>query len=89
MYRFPVSTTYRGSLEPHMSLADAHFVPCVHLHFMSSEKENVEPYLKDNVYANMTSSDAANILASKYRYISEIWNGKNKNNAIWFSVTIK
>ncbi|XP_026730511.1 tether containing UBX domain for GLUT4 isoform X2 [Trichoplusia ni] len=62
------TTPLKETLEPKMTLLDAKFVPCVHLHFKWTEEDpKKEPYLKDDVYSKITASDAACILASKYR----------------------
>lgn len=51
-----------------MTLLEAKFVPCVHMHFKWLEEDKTkQPYLKDEVYQKKTASDAASILASKYR----------------------
>ncbi|GBP19847.1 Tether containing UBX domain for GLUT4 [Eumeta japonica] len=60
------TTPFKESLDPNLTLLDAKLVPCVLIHF-KREKETSEPYLKDEIYTKKTPSDAANILASKYR----------------------
>ncbi|CAH0584307.1 unnamed protein product [Chrysodeixis includens] len=67
--KFHIFTTpLKESLEPKMTLLDAKFVPCVHMHFKWTEEDpQKQPYLKDDVYNQKTASDAAFILASKYR----------------------
>lgn len=47
---------------------EARFVPCVHMHFKWLEEDFDHTYLKEEIYAKTTTSDAASILASKYRY---------------------
>ncbi|CAH0694121.1 unnamed protein product [Spodoptera exigua] len=61
-------TPLKETLDPKMTLLDAKFVPCVHMHFKWIEEDVTrQPYLKDDIYEKRTASDAANILASKYR----------------------
>lgn len=52
-----------------MTLLEAKFVPCVHMHFKWLEESAQPKYLKEEIYTKKTSSDAASILASKYRYV--------------------
>lgn len=52
-----------------MTLLEAKFVPCVHMHFKWLEETGGQGYLKEEIYSKQTSSDAASILASKYRYV--------------------
>ncbi|XP_045766666.1 tether containing UBX domain for GLUT4 [Maniola jurtina] len=61
------TTPLKESLDPKMTLLEAKFVPCVHMHFKWLEESAHATYLKDEIYAKKTSSDAASILASKYR----------------------
>ncbi|XP_021181445.3 tether containing UBX domain for GLUT4 [Helicoverpa armigera] len=61
-------TPLKETLQPKMTLLDAKFVPCVHMHFKWIEEDKMkQPYLKDEIYQKKTASDAASILASKYR----------------------
>lgn len=61
-------TPLKETLDPKMTLLDAKFVPCVHMHFKWIEEDKTkQPYLKDEIYEKKTASDAASILASKYR----------------------
>lgn len=60
-------TPLKETLDPAMTLLEARFVPCVHMHFKWEEEDFEEYYLKEDVYNNTTTSEAANILASKYR----------------------
>ncbi|KAJ8716097.1 hypothetical protein PYW08_013382 [Mythimna loreyi] len=61
-------TPLKETLEPKMTLLEAKFVPCVLMHFKWIEEDKAkQPYLKDEVYKKQTASDAASILASKYR----------------------
>ncbi|XP_047504565.1 tether containing UBX domain for GLUT4 [Pieris napi] len=61
------TTPLKETLDPKTTLLDAKFVPCVHMHFRWLEHSNSNGYLKDEIYLKQTSSDAASILASKYR----------------------
>ncbi|XP_068618408.1 tether containing UBX domain for GLUT4 [Battus philenor] len=61
------TTPLKEPLNPSTTLLEAKFVPCVHMHFKWSEENSSGPYLKDEIYLKKTSSDAASILASKYR----------------------
>ncbi|CAK1586163.1 unnamed protein product [Parnassius mnemosyne] len=61
------TTPLKEPLDPKMTLLEAKFVPCVHMHFKWAEENSGEPYLKEEIYLKKTSSDAASILASKYR----------------------
>lgn len=61
------TTPLKEVLDPTTTLFNAKFVPCVHMHFKWSDDNNREPYLKAEVYLKKTTSDAAGILASKYR----------------------
>ncbi|XP_045515955.1 tether containing UBX domain for GLUT4 [Pieris brassicae] len=61
------TTPLKETLDPKTTLLDAKFVPCVHMHFRWLEGSNSNGYLKDEIYLKQTSSDAASILASKYR----------------------
>ncbi|XP_032520884.2 tether containing UBX domain for GLUT4 [Danaus plexippus] len=61
------TTPLKEMLDPKMTLLEAKFVPCVHMHFKWIEGGAVEPYLKEEIYLKKTTSDAASILASKYR----------------------
>ncbi|KAJ8713500.1 hypothetical protein PYW07_013870 [Mythimna separata] len=61
-------TPLKETLEPKMTLLEAKFVPCVLMHFKWTEEDKIkQPYLKDEIYQKKTPSDAAGILASKYR----------------------
>ena len=65
---FAVITPLKEALEPKMTLLDAKFVPCVLMHFKWMEEDTTkQPYLKEEVYKKKTASEAASILASKYR----------------------
>ncbi|XP_050664406.1 tether containing UBX domain for GLUT4 [Leptidea sinapis] len=61
------STPLKKSLDPKTTLLEAKFVPCVHMHFRWLEENSGSQYLKQEIYSRKTSSDAASILASKYR----------------------
>lgn len=61
------TTPFKEKLDPNLTLSDARFVPCVHMHFKWHEGDSSQRYLKEDVYLKKTSSDAAGILASKYR----------------------
>ncbi|KAI5645389.1 TUG ubiquitin-like domain-containing protein [Phthorimaea operculella] len=64
------TTPLKESLDPKMTLLEAKFVPCVHMHFKWADDDastTTLKYLKDEIYTKQTSSDAASILASKYR----------------------
>ncbi|XP_075979255.1 tether containing UBX domain for GLUT4 [Anticarsia gemmatalis] len=62
------TTPLKETLEPKMTLLEARFVPCVHMHFKWLQEDKTrEPYLKQEIYAKKTAPDAASILASKYR----------------------
>ncbi|KAG6462699.1 tether containing UBX domain for GLUT4 isoform X2 [Manduca sexta] len=61
------TTPLKETLDPKMTLHDAKFVPCVHMHFNWLEENINQMYLKKEIYSKKTSSDAASILASKYR----------------------
>ncbi|CAG4950150.1 unnamed protein product [Colias eurytheme] len=61
------TTPLKESLDPDTTLLDAKYVPCVHMHFRWLEENSGQSYLKDDIYLKQTSSDAASILASKYR----------------------
>ncbi|XP_072947378.1 tether containing UBX domain for GLUT4 [Epargyreus clarus] len=61
------TTPLKESLDPQTTLLAARFVPCVHMHFKWLNDNSNRQYLKDEVYSKKTSSDAASILASKYR----------------------
>ncbi|KAM3966275.1 tether containing UBX domain for GLUT4 isoform 1-T2 [Aphomia sociella] len=61
------TTPLKENLDPKMTLFNAKFVPCVHMHFKWLNENDGEPYLKEEIYSKKTSSDAAGILASKYR----------------------
>ncbi|CAH2039607.1 unnamed protein product, partial [Iphiclides podalirius] len=61
------TTPLREQLNPSTTLLEAKFVPCVHMHFKWSDENSGGPYLKEEIYLKKTSSDAASILASKYR----------------------
>lgn len=67
--KFHVFTTpLKESLDPQMTLMEARFVPCVHMHFKwLEESPTKQSYLKEEIYLKTTPSDAAGILASKYR----------------------
>ncbi|VVC86743.1 unnamed protein product, partial [Leptidea sinapis] len=62
-----ISTPLKKSLDPKTTLLEAKFVPCVHMHFRWLEENSGSQYLKQEIYSRKTSSDAASILASKYR----------------------
>lgn len=67
---FSVTTPLKETLDPKMTLIDAKLVPCVHMHFkLLDDGENEQSYLKEEIYSKKTTSDAARILASKYRYV--------------------
>ncbi|XP_059054017.1 tether containing UBX domain for GLUT4 [Achroia grisella] len=61
------TTPLKETLDPKSTLFDAKFVPCVHMHFKWLDDHNGQPYLKEEIYLKSTNSDAASILASKYR----------------------
>lgn len=62
------TTPLKETLDPKLTLIEAKFVPCVHMHFKWLEDgENSLYYLKEEIYTKKTTSDAASILASKYR----------------------
>lgn len=63
-----VTTPIKESFEPKMTLLDAKFVPCVHMHFkwLNQDIKN-QMCLKHEIYSKLTAPDAASILASKYR----------------------
>ncbi|XP_014368869.2 tether containing UBX domain for GLUT4 [Papilio machaon] len=61
------TTPLKEPLDPSMTLLEAKFVPCVLMHFKWTEENGGKPYLKEDIYLKKTSSDAASILASKYR----------------------
>ncbi|XP_063828194.1 tether containing UBX domain for GLUT4 [Ostrinia nubilalis] len=61
------TTPLKETLDPNMTLIDAKFVPCVHMHFKWLDDNENQTYLKEEIYSKKTSSDAASILASKYR----------------------
>ncbi|XP_052741641.1 tether containing UBX domain for GLUT4 isoform X2 [Bicyclus anynana] len=61
------TTPLKETLDPKMTLLEAKFVPCVHMHFKWLEDSTHPLYLKEEIYTKKTSSDAASILASKYR----------------------
>ncbi|CAH0398754.1 unnamed protein product [Chilo suppressalis] len=61
------TTPLKENLDPNMTLIEAKFVPCVHMHFKWRDEEGNGIYLKEEIYMKKTSSDAAGILASKYR----------------------
>lgn len=61
------STTCRGVFEANTTLLEANFVPCVLLHFKWINRDDNGRCLRDDIYTNTTNSDAASILASKYR----------------------
>ncbi|XP_039755286.1 tether containing UBX domain for GLUT4 isoform X1 [Pararge aegeria] len=61
------TTPLKESLDPAMTLIEAKFVPCVHMHFKWLEDSEHPTYLKEEIYTKKTSSNAASILASKYR----------------------
>lgn len=62
-----VTTPLKENLDPEMTLLQANFVPCVHLHFKWWSDTGSQICLKEEIYQQQTSSDAASILASKYR----------------------
>ncbi|XP_041987500.1 tether containing UBX domain for GLUT4 [Aricia agestis] len=61
------STPLKETLDPKMTLLEAKFVPCVLMHFKWADDTCNQQYLKEEIYSQKTSSDAACILASKYR----------------------
>ncbi|XP_073947189.1 tether containing UBX domain for GLUT4-like [Choristoneura fumiferana] len=61
------TTPLKETLDPKITLLEAKFVPCVHMHFKWIQEEANAKYLKEEIYSKTTSSDAASILASKYR----------------------
>lgn len=61
------TTPLKETLDLNMTLLDAKFVPCVHMHFKWLEEDTRQGYLKKEIYEKRTTSDAASILASKYR----------------------
>ncbi|XP_049874062.1 tether containing UBX domain for GLUT4 isoform X2 [Pectinophora gossypiella] len=66
--RFHIFTTpLKEALDPNMTLLEAKFVPCVHMHFKWLEGMGSKTYLKGEIYTRQTSSEAASMLASKYR----------------------
>ncbi|CAG9793879.1 unnamed protein product [Diatraea saccharalis] len=61
------TTPLKETLDPNMTLIEAKFVPCVLMHFKWTDEQGEDTYLKAEIYTKKTSSDAAGILASKYR----------------------
>ncbi|CAH2091124.1 unnamed protein product [Euphydryas editha] len=61
------TTPLKETLDPKITLLEAKFVPCVHMHFKWLEDNSGPPYLKEEIYSKKTTNDAAYILASKYR----------------------
>lgn len=61
------TTPLKEILDSNTTLMDARFVPCVHMHFKWLEEKPGQAYLKKEIYSKKTTSDAASILASKYR----------------------
>lgn len=66
----PVTTPLKETLDLKTTLLEAKFVPCIHMHFKWVE-EGIASYLKEDIYMKKTSSDAASILASRYRLVSK------------------
>lgn len=63
-----VTTAVEEALGPQTTLQEAKFVPCVRMHF-KWEEDGIHGYLRDDVYTKLTSSEAAGLLASKYRLV--------------------
>ncbi|XP_047534689.1 tether containing UBX domain for GLUT4 isoform X1 [Vanessa atalanta] len=61
------TTPLKEDLDPNVTLLEAKFVPCVHMHFKWLEENSGPPYLREEIYSKKTTNDAACILASKYR----------------------
>ncbi|XP_046968534.1 tether containing UBX domain for GLUT4 [Vanessa cardui] len=61
------TTPLKEDLNPKVTLLEAKFVPCVHMHFKWLEENSGPPYLREEIYSKKTTNDAACILASKYR----------------------
>lgn len=70
IFSIAVTTPLKETLDPKTTLLQAKFVPCVHMHFKWAE-EGVASYLNEDIYTKKTSSDAASILASRYRFVSK------------------
>lgn len=71
-FSITVTTPLKDTLDPKTTLLQAKFVPCVHMHFKWTE-EGIASYLNDDIYTKKTSSDAASILASRYRLVLKTW----------------
>ncbi|KAI8426248.1 hypothetical protein MSG28_005153, partial [Choristoneura fumiferana] len=56
-----VTTPLKETLDPKITLLEAKFVPCVHMHFKWIQEEANAKYLKEEIYSKTTSSDAANL----------------------------
>ncbi|KAI8426243.1 hypothetical protein MSG28_005153 [Choristoneura fumiferana] len=54
-----VTTPLKETLDPKITLLEAKFVPCVHMHFKWIQEEANAKYLKEEIYSKTTSSDAA------------------------------
>ncbi|CAH0729773.1 unnamed protein product, partial [Brenthis ino] len=79
------TTPLKEILDPKITLLEAKFVPCVHMHFKWLDEKPNQSYLKEEIYCNKTTSDAASILASKYRApsrrkLEESSNSSQKSN---------
>jgi hypothetical protein len=68
LFLITVTTPLKEMLDPTMTLLQAKFVPCVHMHFKWLDDGFTDTFLRDEIYSKKTTSDAASILASKYRY---------------------
>ncbi|KAI8426249.1 hypothetical protein MSG28_005153, partial [Choristoneura fumiferana] len=55
------TTPLKETLDPKITLLEAKFVPCVHMHFKWIQEEANAKYLKEEIYSKTTSSDAANL----------------------------
>ncbi|KAI8426241.1 hypothetical protein MSG28_005153 [Choristoneura fumiferana] len=53
------TTPLKETLDPKITLLEAKFVPCVHMHFKWIQEEANAKYLKEEIYSKTTSSDAA------------------------------
>ncbi|KAI8426247.1 hypothetical protein MSG28_005153, partial [Choristoneura fumiferana] len=56
-----VTTPLKETLDPKITLLEAKFVPCVHMHFKWIQEEANAKYLKEEIYSKTTSSDAAKL----------------------------
>ncbi|KAI8426246.1 hypothetical protein MSG28_005153 [Choristoneura fumiferana] len=55
------TTPLKETLDPKITLLEAKFVPCVHMHFKWIQEEANAKYLKEEIYSKTTSSDAAKL----------------------------